>query len=179
MNKELRIKNLLMSWFAKNKKWQGFTLVELSIYMGIFVTLLLILTNLFSQVIDVQLESQATSSVEQDGRYILTKFLYDMNRASSITAPALGAAASTLQIVVSGVTYTYSIDGNNNLILTNNNGTDMLNGYDSSISNLSFQQIGNVGGKNTIQIQFRVTSKTTRPSGPEVRNYQTTAGIRY
>lgn len=146
--------------------------------MGIFVILLTVITTVFTQSIDVQLESQATSSVEQDGRYILAKLIYDINRASSITSPSLGNTTTSLQIVVNGVTQTYQLSSGN-LTITDSNGTNQLNGFDTTISNLSFQQLGNVGGQNSVRINFRASSITERNTGPEIRDYQTTAGIRY
>lgn len=171
-NLKLEIRN------SKTKFSKGFTLVELLLYMGIFTILLTVITTIFTQSIDTQLESQATSSVEQDGRYILAKLIYDINRASSITSPTLGNSASSLQIVVNGVTQTYQLSSGN-LTITDSNGTNNLNGFDTSISNLSFRQLGNVGGKNSIRINFTASSITERNTGPEVRDYETTAGIRY
>ena len=178
MNFVTSIKNLV-GQKSRYKNLKGFTLVELIIYMGILVMLLTVLTTIFTQAVDTQLESQASSSVEQDGRYIISKLLYDINRASSITSPALGVTSSSLQIVISGVTYTYA-SSSGNLVLTNNNGANNLNGFDTTLSQLSFQIVGNSGGKNTITVQFRLTTQTIRPRcGQEVRAFTNTAGMRY
>ena len=169
-NKKIQIIN--------NKQIKGFTIVELLIYMGLLAGFLVIITELFASIMDVKLESNATSSVEQDGRYILTRLAYDIPKSSSITTPtSLGNTSSSLVLVVSGVTYTYSLVGSN-LQLVNNLGTNNLNTSESGISNISFQKIGNVGGKETIKLNFTVTSSTIRNSGPEVRTFSTTIGRR-
>ncbi len=157
----------------------GFTIVELVIYMSMLSILLTVLAGVFTQIIDTQLESQATSRVEEDGRFILSRLQYDLNRASAISSPALGATGSSLQFTVNGVSYTYDVTGGGDLRLTNDLGTNNLNGYDASVSAMTFKQIGNSGGRTTVQVNFRLTSKTKRPAGPEVRNFQTTLGIRY
>lgn len=156
----------------------GFTLMEMIIYMGIFLILLLVLTEIFISVLDVQSESWATSSVEQDGRFVLSRLFYDIHKADSIVTPAnLGEENATLQIIVEGINYTYSLS-DNNLQLSNNNGTDKLNSFDTTISNFKVKRLGNLNGKNNIQVNFTVTSKQMRPKGPEVKNFQTTIGLR-
>lgn len=157
---------------------KGFTLVEIIMYMGILVFVLLILTQMLTAVLGVRLESEATSALSQDGRFILAKLTRDINRAESIALPATPSAESiTLQLVVDGITNTYSISSGN-LLLTNNLGSNNLNSYGTTISNLSFRRLGNIGGKNTVTISFTMTSVTEREKGPEVKNFQITAGQR-
>jgi prepilin-type N-terminal cleavage/methylation domain-containing protein len=47
------------------KAKRGFTLIELLIYMGIFSILLAVTLQMYGSVFDLQLESQATSSVNE------------------------------------------------------------------------------------------------------------------
>jgi type II secretory pathway pseudopilin PulG len=160
------------------KKSKGFTIVELLIYMALLSGFLIVITEIFASIMDVKLESDATSAVEQDGRYILTRLSYDIPQSTSIGTPTtLGSTASSLVMVVSGITYTYSINGNN-LQLNNNLGSNNLNSTESKISNLSFQKIGNSGGKETIKFSFTVTSAAVRPGGAETRTFNTTIGRR-
>lgn len=173
---QLQVKSFVKNSFMSCQR--GFTIVELLIYMGILSIILGILSMIFVQIIDSQLESQATSSVEQDSRFLLSRFMYDINHASSIVSPALGATSNSFQIVREGVTYTYSINGNNDLQVATNTETDTLNGYDTSVSGLSFQQLGKLGGENSVRIELTLTSRTLRKSGPETRNVQTTVSTR-
>lgn len=160
------------------KKNQGFTLIELAVYIGLFSILLIVLTEVFTSALDDRLEAESSSQVVQDGRFILARFMYDINRAESIAAPAvLGEQANSLQIIISGAAYTYSLNSNN-LELTNNFGINKLNSGDTTISNLNFKRLGNISGKNTIQINFTLTSKTVPKSGPEIKNFQTIIGLR-
>jgi len=159
---------------------KGITMVELLLYMSILAVFLTILTSVFTQALDVQSESQATSSVEQDGNYILTRLAYDIHRAQNINAPATnGTTTNSFQIVIGGINYAYSVDGNNNLILTNNLGINNLNNYGTSISAFSVQRLGNTGGvENTLKISFTITSRTKRASGFETKNFQTNLSLR-
>lgn len=162
----------------KIKKSKGFTIIELLIYVALLSGFLIVITDIFASIMEVKLESSATSAVEQDGRYILSRLGGDISQSTSITTPgALGSTTNNLVMVVSGITYTYSLNGND-FQLVNNLGTNILNSSESKISNLSFQKIGNPGGKETIKLSFTVTSSTVRPSGPEVRTFSTTIGRR-
>jgi len=171
----------IVKFLNKNISFQkGTSLIELISYMAILSVLLTMLTSIFVSALDVQSESQATSSVEQDGNYILTRLAYDIHRAQSINIPAAnGATVDNFQIVIDGVNYIYSIDTNNNLILTNNLGVNNLNNYGSSVSAFSVQRLGNVGGiENTLKINFAVTSRTKRISGFETKNFETNLSLR-
>ena len=160
------------------RKRPGVTLVELLIYMALVAIFLITLTDIFASILNVRTESEATSSVDEDSRFILARLNYDINRAQSITTPAsLGNSTPNLVIVISGINYTYSLN-TNNLELINNLGTNNLNSSETQVSGLSFQKIGNAGGKDTVKIQFTITSKTQRPAGPETKTFNTTVGRR-
>lgn len=157
----------------------GFTLVEMLIYMGLLSIFLVTLTDIFVSVLDIKAESEATSSVEQDGRFIIERLSYDVSRASSVTQPAsIGASGNTLSLVIGGVTYSYSISSNN-LQLTNDLGINNLNSSESQIPSVTFQRIGNSGGKDTIKVTFVVNSVTQRRgAGAETRTFQVAVGRR-
>ena len=46
------------------------------------------------------------------------------------------------------------------------------------VSDLSFKRIGNVGGKNTIKIQFTLTSVTQKTQGAKSTIFKETVGGR-
>ncbi|MBI3397592.1 prepilin-type N-terminal cleavage/methylation domain-containing protein [Candidatus Woesebacteria bacterium] len=149
----------------------GFTLVELLLYMAIMVVFLGVLTNIFVSILDSKAESEATSYVEQDGRFILSRLTYDIGRASLVSV----SSPTNLSLTISGPADIYTLSGND-LTLDG----IKLNGSETKISNLTFQKLGNAaaGSKQTVQIKFMLTSVTQRNSGQEVRNYQTTVGTR-
>jgi len=157
---------------------KGFTLIELVLYVGIFSILVTVLSAIFASIVTVQLDAKAVSSVDQDGRYIMGKLFYDM-RASSIASPsASGQQTSTLQLQRNSINYTYSLDSNSNLQIKNlsTNEVNVLNGYDTKVTGLSFLRLGTGGSNDTIQLNYTVTSKISKPSGTESRSFQTTLG---
>jgi len=174
--RKMKIRNLKLE--IRNSA-KGFTLIELLIYIGLLSIFLVVLSQIFGSVLDAQLESQSTSAVHRDGRFILSKLTYDVHRANSIVLPAsLGASSTSLQLDISGIN-TYSLN-NGNLELTNSLGTNNLNSADTTVSNLNFTRIGNsvANAKNTVRITYTITSKIVRPKGLETKDFQTTIGIR-
>ena len=164
------------------KVQEGFTLIELIIYMGLLVILLSVLTSIFMSSLDVQLESEANSAVEQDGSYILSRLAYDIHRAESVAIPVVlgGTSTTNFRIVVNGVDYTYSIDANDNLVLQEGLGpSNNLNGYNTSISNLLVTWLGNAGKvEDNLNIIFTITSRTRKNTGYETKNFQTNLALR-
>ena len=160
-------------------KNRGFTIVELIIYMGIMSVLLLVLTDLFISVLDIQSESEVTSAIQQDGRYILTRLNYDLTQVKTITTPTLGTTTPNLIVTISGQTYSYQLTGPNLTLSINGAPGNQLNSYASSISGLTFTRLGNgIGKEDTIRISFDLTSIVNRSNGPQTTNFLTTVGLR-
>lgn len=159
-----------------NKRANGFSIVELLMYMGLVTILIAILTSIFLAALEAQLSSQASSSSLTSGRYILSRLQYDIHRADSIIVPSdFGTNTSNLILEIDGTNHSYSlVDGN--LVLGIGGNMDSLNETQTTISNLSFTKIGNVGGKPTVTINFTVTGTESQP--PEVRNFETVIGTR-
>lgn len=154
-------------------------MVELLLYMGLLSIFITVLTTMFTSILDVQLESEAVSSVAQDSRYLLARLTYDLHRADSIIVPnSPGATNTTLSLNIDGTVTSYTIT-NGNLVMSDNTGNNNLNGFDTQVSGFTATRLGNAGGKNTITLEFTLTGKTIRPGNNiETRTYQTTVGLR-
>ena len=176
-----RLLDCYIEKIQKKSKYRGFTLVEILLYMGLLAILLVVLTEILVSILAVKIESEATSSVEQDSRFILSRMVYDISRATDISfPPQIGQTRSNLKMTVGGFLYEYAENGGN-LQLINDLGTNNLNSSETTISNPSFQRIANTAvpdTKDTIKIQFTITSKTTRSQGPETKTFTTTVGRR-
>jgi len=159
-------------------KIKGFTLVELLLYMGLFSLLTVVLTDILVTTVNIQLTSSSSNNIVQDGRYIYSRFIYDINQAQSVILPQnLGDGSNSLEFTKNGNSYSYTLEMGN-IILTDHTGSYQLNGYDTSISDLSFRRIGNINGKHTFRINFTISGKTTVNGNTEIRHFQTTAGLR-
>lgn len=159
----------------RNLGQQGVTLVEMLLVMGLLGIFLVVLTSIFTATLDVQNQSQSYSATISDGRFIMARLNYDIARATAITTPAaLGGSGATLVLTVGGSPYTYTLSGSA-LQLTDATGTANLNGGGATVSNLNFQRLGNVGGKDTIRYSFKLTSTAIDKSGADTMTFTSTA----
>lgn len=152
--------------------------MELLLYMGLLAIFLTILTQIFVAALDVQLESESTSSLEQNGRYIISRLRYDIARSSEITQPAnLGETTQQLQLTINSAPVTYSLAGQN-LQISSGESLDQLNSNDTTVSNLEITRNGNALGKPTLTVSFLLTSLIERGKGRDTKTYQATIGTR-
>lgn len=162
----------------KKKGQKGSTFIETVLYIAIFSILLVIFLQMFTAIIDIQLESEAKSSVLQDGRFILERLAYDVRRAEAVNIPSTpGEQNTSLQLVINGENFTYNLSGGN-LTLNNTLGTDNLNSSETVVSSINFTRLGGATDKNTIKISLNLTSKTKKRSGPQEEIIETTIGLR-
>lgn len=166
----------------KNKSTQrqnsGFTVIEMIVYGVILSLFVIVLSTMFSSILDTQLGSETNTALVQDGRYLLSRFSYDIGRASSVSVPVTpGATSSTLTLTIGGNPYVYAVN-NGNLEITDTSGTYRLNSFGTRVSGLSFARYGTVGGKNSIQIRYTLTSTTERVQGAETRDFQSAYSLR-
>jgi len=166
---------------TKSNKNSGFTLIEMLLYIGIFSILIIVLFQLLTSIFDVQLESQSTASVAEDGRFLLNRFAYDIGKANSISFPdSVGSQSSTLGFIVGSTTYTYTLS-NGNLMLTNSalGISNQLNSVNTTVSDINFLRLADINNKNdTVSFSFTLTSKAIKRSGAVVENFKTAKGIR-
>lgn len=154
---------------------KGFSIVELLIYCGLLSIILVVITNIFTSILNLQLETESSSVLAADGQYLLTKLTYDLRRGTQIVSPSLGSSSSTLNIIIDGTTYQYKLD-NNNLIISPGG---QLNSFQNKITNLTFTHFGAASAKeDTIQITFTLTSNIFQETKIETKNFSTTIGLR-
>lgn len=168
-----------MRHISKLHNEDGFTIIEMMLYMGILAIMLGVLSTLFASTVNMQLTSESVTSVDQSGRYIILRLTHDIHNADSITTPAtLGGSGTTLTITSAGSPVTYALNGNN-LTLTDSSGTYALNSTFTHVSGLSFTRLGDdLSHKNSIKINFTLTSTVKSNTGYETKSYGTTTGIR-
>lgn len=169
-----------------NKKYtNGFTIIEMVIYMGLLSILIALMSQLFIATLGVKVESEANTSVQQDGNYIISRITYDIHRASRIITPALGQTGSTLSlgIIESGVEqiYTYLL-ANTTLTLSDGSTTDSIHSATTHISTFTVTRVGNsatrANAKDTIQFHVTLSGVYSLPSGVQQMTFQSTAGLR-
>jgi Tfp pilus assembly protein FimT len=164
--------------YLKSIGQRGVTFVELLLVMGLLSIFLVVLTTIFTSTLDVQNQTNSYSAVVSDGRFIMARLNYDIARATAVTTPAaLGGSGSSLVMTINATTFTYAMSGSN-LQLTDSTGSATLNGGGTTVSNLTFQRIGNSGGKDTIRYTFKLTSTTLHDATTDNQTFTSTAELR-
>lgn len=165
-----------MKFLTQRKK--AFTIIELVIYMGLLAMLLLVFTDMFSLLVDKKLETESTSTIYQDADFIFSRLQYDFAHAKTILLPAApGNPVTQLQLGFDTNTFDYYLDGTD-LKRATGSAILQLNSFDTTISNVSFQRIGEGNAFDTIRLLFTITSKVKKQSGYESYQFKTTYGLR-
>lgn len=152
----------------------GVTLVEVMVVMGLLSVMLMLIATLFTSAIDTKLRSSSYSSLQSDGRFIMARLNYDIARASAIDTPlASGDSSSSLELIISGANYTYSLN-NNDLQLTDPTSNGNLNSSGTMVSNLSFQKLG----QTTVRYSFTLTSTSQAQGQSDSQTFTSTVGLR-
>jgi type II secretory pathway pseudopilin PulG len=158
---------------------KSFTIVEFLLYIGILSIILTVFIQLFVSLTRMRTENESTSNLQQDSSYLISKFMYDIHQAKTISLPLHPPDKSnTLTMTVDGVTYTYATDSAKNLIMSDGSNDYQLNGYDTSVPQILFTRLGQNDIHDVIQINFIIESRVRNPTGNESQSYETTIGLR-
>jgi len=95
------------SLYLKQKKsgvfLTGFTLVEIVLYVTIFVGILLASSSVYNTALLSRVKSQTIAEVEQQGAQAVQAMTQTIRNATTINSPSTGASASSLSVnVVTG-----------------------------------------------------------------------------
>lgn len=158
---------------------RGFTLVELLLSMGILTILMTILMRVFVSVVEMRLTAQANSALAQDMKYIYSRMAYDVSRTTSITGPAqAGDSSTSLSLLIGGVLYQYSVDGNQDLILSSQGNNWKLNGSGTKVENVQFVRYGGTKGQQTVKFVISARSSVETVRGAITKQLRGTLGDR-
>ena len=157
---------------------RGFTLIELLLYVAIVSTLLGALTLFLSLSLSARVKNQSIAEVNQQGTAILERFATTLRAADGITSPTIGAAASSLTLVVTTPALTPTIfDASSSSpvalqLKEGSAGAVPLTNNKVALSNLSFKNLSRASTPGVIQISF--TLSRVNSSGRNEYDYQKT-----
>lgn len=153
-------------WRLATGDWKlagGFTIVELLIYMVLLTGFLLILLDLFTTTLNFKLQSESTSALNQDARFILGSLNYNIYNSKAATV------VTSSKLSLDSGTKVFDLVGNDLLL-----NSVKLNSTDTKVNSISFVKIG-----NTVKISFTLESLIQTPSGVKTQSVDTTLGLRY
>ncbi len=141
----------------------GFTVVELLVYIGLLTVLLLVLLDIFVTTLNFKLQSESTSSLNQDARMIMANLNYNIYNSHS----AVVVSSSKLSLDSGAKVYELS-DGN---LLLN---SVRLNGQNTKVDSISFTKIA-----ETIKMSYTVESLIITSGAARTQTVDSTIGLRY
>ncbi len=140
-------------------KKRGFTLIETIIYMGIFSTLLIVLSTLFSTIVDQQFNNKTASFLDSDYSFITSRLMYEAQNSSGILTP--NEIGDESQLVTFETPFGEKIirTRNNNLELVSLGTVEILNSQNTTIQDVRFKRLGNLNGRQAVEFKAEISSK--------------------
>jgi type II secretory pathway component PulJ len=158
----------------------GFTLIEVLLYITIFAMIVGAIVGLAILTVSQRQKSEVITGVNYQGEAAMGLIVQDIHEATKITAPALGASANSLTLVMptSSVNPTIfsSYNDGSTTHLEISQGSPSVNNYLTNshviMSNLTFTNEGLSGTNGSILVSFTLTY--TSGSNLEEYNFQKT-----
>jgi type II secretory pathway pseudopilin PulG len=139
------------------QKYQGFTLLETLIYIGLFT--IIIGGALVSSYYIFESSSELQTKVygEQEGEFVLTKINYLLNSTATAT---ISGTPEVLTITRGGNTYLLTYDATTQQVkLKKDTGAyQILNGTNAPITNFQMQKLQTSGQPDKLVISFSIRS---------------------
>jgi Tfp pilus assembly protein PilW len=148
-------------------KARGFTLIEMVIYIGIAIVMLLLITTLYLALVHARQKQQAIADVEGQGLAAMSLITQDIRNAQSITTPIFGGTSTTTVKFATYATSTnptsFSVASSTLLITEGTTSPVALTNSQVFVSNISFRNLAYSGTYGSIQVQFTLTHATSTP----------------
>lgn len=166
----------------KNNK-SGFTLIEMILYMALLGTLLVTIVYIFVAILDLKVNAQNTEMIQTDGKFMLSRMIYDINAASNVTTPSIGATGGEINMSIcaaaSSPNYDFKVVSGN-LILTISGVQYQLNDSNATVSSFSVTRTtSTTTHKDTITVNFTLDSIAKNRLGTPISSvpFQTTINL--
>lgn len=154
----------------------GFTLVELLLYMGLLITILSVLYQLFSVGGTSKLREVVSDELYVASERITSDLENTIKGATSVDQPALGASSSTLSL--NGGTIVYSVDGNGYLLRTDGTDTARLTADSVIVSSITFSRYGPSVDSPTIIVEYTLAGQRLVQGATRTETFRTAVTVR-
>ncbi len=160
------------------KKNNGFTLIELTLYLGLLSIFLVFFSELLSAILNTKTRSEGVSLVQTNSNFLISKLTYDVNQADTIASPIdFGVASDSFGLNKAGQGYTYRINGGR-LAIDDGQGLVYLSDANVTINNFNVTKTGNTDGIQALSIGFTISSNIVDKTGIKESSFLTTISLR-
>lgn len=156
---------------------QGYTLIELLLYVALLGTLLTTVTYFFGTATSARIKNQSIQEVNDQGVFVMEHLTQTIHNATAVTVPATGSSGSSLTLTVptAGLSPTvFSGSGTPAAIQIKEGAATAvpLTSNKVQISSLTFKNLSRAGTPGSVQVSF-VLSRVN-PSNITELEYQKT-----
>ncbi|HEC63807.1 MAG TPA: hypothetical protein ENI23_00770 [bacterium] len=150
----------MRSKFKQLQKREGFSLVEMMLYIAITSTVILGISTFLLVLLQAKVKNQTISEVDQQGLQVVHMITQTIRNADSITSPAIGVTDSTLTLVVNDAAKSptvYDLSSGTMRITEGLGAPVALTNSRIVVSDLSFRNVGRAGTEGLIRVEFTIT----------------------
>ncbi|MFZ4631710.1 MAG: PulJ/GspJ family protein [Patescibacteria group bacterium] len=168
----------------KQKNKQGFTLVELLLYVSIMGTLVLTISSFMNAVSQAKEKNQIISEIEQQGINITQLLNQNIKAAANITAPLPGVSGSSLTLSFSDASRNptvFKLVGSG-LMINLAGGSDIaLTNSKVTVTNFLCANYGKTGAPDSINCRFTLSAVDSfgRSEYSYTKNFNMSVSHRY
>lgn len=165
------------------RRQTGYTLIELLLYVGIVGMLLSAVATFFVTTASARIKNQSISEVDSQGAFALDYIAQTIRNASSISAPAAGATASQLTLVVPTGSLSPTIFSLNGGVLQVKEGAATavpLTNSKVQVTNLTVKNLSRSGTAGVVQVSLTLSriNNGSRYEFDYQETFTTSAGVR-
>ena len=156
-------------------KQNGYTLIELLLYVVIISALLTSITYFFGITVEARAKNQTIAEVNDQGTAAMDYITQTIRNAASVTTPAAAGNGSSLTLVVPTGSLSPTIFDLSGTTLQVKEGTASpvaLTSNDIQITGLTFRNLTRSGTPGAVQVSFTVSR--TNPGNRNEYDYQKT-----
>lgn len=124
-----------MRHIPNHHKQQGYTLIELLLYVSLVGIMLVAITTFFGTITDSRVKSMSINEVESQGMALMDSITQSVRNATSITTPATGVTATSLTLAVPTASLSPTIFDTSSTILGYNSDGGTTDSSDSNSMN--------------------------------------------
>lgn len=146
----------------------GFTLVEILLYLSLSATLLLSISFLLLMMFRGQTERQVIAEVEEQGQFALEVLTQAIRNADSITVPGtVGVSSTSLTLAMASSTVNptvFTMTSGTLRIIKGTGASTLVTSSRVAMSGLSILNVSRTGTPGALRIQFTLTYVTSTNS---------------
>jgi len=147
----------MQNYNRRKKNKDGFTLIELTIYIAILATILALTTEFLWLIVLGNIKETSYQEIQQNGRFAITKITQEIKRATGIISPDPGSSSESLSLsMADGSTINFGLS-NGKLQISQGSNSYFLTTDRIIVKNLQFNNNSYQDTPGIIQVKIEIS----------------------